>query len=281
MAIIMNKKIKLLHVIWVVLFIYLILQYLDLDLSARANKQAKETYDMLYVINLDRSPERYDDVRKQLDKYNLKHIKFSAIDGYKIKLQNLANNLEISGLQIGSLPKKLLNDKYKLKCSEATTVTLTSLKNLTPGEIGCLCSHLEVWNDVVKNQYSTAVILEDDVILSDNFDEKLRKLIVGAPQDYDILYLGLRFGSFAKQFVLFNDEVFKINVKNANDTTHGYMINDKSAVKLLELARNVNAPIDLYLSSLVGEINTYMAKELIVKENPKMSSEISLMGRDH
>ncbi len=277
----MNKKIKLLRVIWVILFIYLIFQYFDLALSGRANKQAIETYDMLYVISLDRSPQRYDGVRKQLAKYNLKHIKFSAIDGYKIKLQNLANQLELSGLQIKSLPKELFKNKYQLKCSEAITVMLTSLKNLTSGEIGCLCSHLEVWNDVIKNQYSTVIILEDDVILSNNFDKKLRKLIVSAPQNYDILYLGLRIGPFAKQLVLFNDTVFKINVKNANDTMHGYMINNKSAVKLLELTKNVNMPIDLHLSSLVGEINTYMAKELIVKENPNTSSEIHLMGRDH
>ena len=94
----MNKKIKLLRVIWVILFIYLIFQYFDLALSGRANKQAIETYDMLYVISLDRSPQRYDVVRKQLAKYNLKQL--AAQERYKKEILGTTATIQSQSLTI-------------------------------------------------------------------------------------------------------------------------------------------------------------------------------------
>ena len=43
-------------------------------------------YDKIYVISLDRTPERYEYVRKQLDKFNLKHERFSGVDGKLLRV---------------------------------------------------------------------------------------------------------------------------------------------------------------------------------------------------
>ena len=39
---------------------------------------------MIYVINLDRRPERWEGVHKQLEYQNLQHTRFSAVDGQSI-----------------------------------------------------------------------------------------------------------------------------------------------------------------------------------------------------
>ena len=46
-------------------------------------------YDKIYVISLDCTPERYAYVKKQLDKFNLKHERFSAVDGKSITVKDM------------------------------------------------------------------------------------------------------------------------------------------------------------------------------------------------
>jgi collagen beta-1,O-galactosyltransferase len=56
------------------------------------------------------------------------------------------------------------------------------------GEIGCSLSHYFLWNYIFKNKLEKVLILEDDVIFLDNFDEVLSK-ILNADLYYDIFFL--------------------------------------------------------------------------------------------
>ena len=49
--------------------------------------------------------------------------------------------------------------------------------------------HNYIYN-IIAETYEYALILEDDVILSDNFIEKLNNYITQLPQDYDMLFIG-------------------------------------------------------------------------------------------
>lgn len=54
-------------------------------------------YDKIYVISLDRTPKRYAHVKKQLDRFNLKHEKFSAVDGKLITVTDAEKILQFLG----------------------------------------------------------------------------------------------------------------------------------------------------------------------------------------
>ena len=54
-------------------------------------------YDKIYVISLDRTPKRYAHVKKQLDRFNLKHEKFSAVDGKLITVTDTEKILQFLG----------------------------------------------------------------------------------------------------------------------------------------------------------------------------------------
>ena len=108
-------------------------------------------FDHAYCINLERSKERRASAQKQFETHGLDVEMFNATDG----------NLEA--------PSKLF---------------------ITKTEWGCAMSHVRIWRDIVEKGYETSLIFEDDVVLTPNFIEKLKKVMSELPDDWDFLNLG-------------------------------------------------------------------------------------------
>jgi glycosyl transferase family 25 len=85
----------------------------------------------VFLINLDRSPERLQFMRQQFERIGLDFERQAAVDGSKIDL----TPYEGSGLM--------------------------------PGEIGCFLSHRGIWNKLVESDDEFALVIEDDVRLSE------------------------------------------------------------------------------------------------------------------
>lgn len=58
------------------------------------------------------------------------------------------------------------------------------------GEIGCTLSHLYCWQDIVRRELPTAAVLEDDVVLTDDFLQRLLRGLAAVSGWFDLLYLG-------------------------------------------------------------------------------------------
>ena len=94
----------------------------------------------IYLINLDRRPDRLSYVSKQLDSIGLPFERFSAIDGQKEDaiLPDIRRELFI------------INQKNKP----------------VRGEIACAASHLAVWKRFLATNEEYALVLEDDIDIS-------------------------------------------------------------------------------------------------------------------
>ncbi len=98
----------------------------------------------IYVVNLDRSPERLQSIARQLAQIGLSFRRIAGVDG---KTSDLEREL-FSGR--ASLPD-------------------VSKKSLTREEIGCHLSHLKTFDEILASGASSAIILEDDLIISPSF----------------------------------------------------------------------------------------------------------------
>lgn len=128
-------------------------------------------FDEVFVINLDRRPDRYEDFKKEMSKYGIEDVKrFSAIDGTTIDH----------------------NDSPLLS-----------------GEIGVLLSHLEIIKKCKKEGYKNVLILEDDVCFSDEI-MNLEEYMSLVPSDWDFIYFGGNhiYGQPPK---FINEKVLKLN----------------------------------------------------------------------
>lgn len=116
--------------------------------------------DNIFVINLKRRPERWDNFVKNAEKAGIQHyVHFYGIDGFN--------------------PTVLNNNRI-------------CLDQLNSGEIGCFCSHALIWFEALKKDLDYVIIFEDDVMFVDNFVEEWSKTFATLPSDFDIVYLGGR-----------------------------------------------------------------------------------------
>lgn len=114
-------------------------------------------FDKVFVLNLDRKPERFKIIKNKLNKLDIKFDRFSAIDG---------SNLEFD------------NSKFK--------PGMGMIEN--EFALGCLLSHLEIIKEAKRKNYKRILIFEDDVLISDDIKvmiQHIRKL-----KTWKLLYFG-------------------------------------------------------------------------------------------
>jgi glycosyl transferase family 25 len=117
----------------------------------------------IWVINLDRAPQRLQRVREQLDALGLPFTRLAAVDA------------------------RALAPAQRAALDEAT---YRRRHGMTPvwGELGCYLSHVEVMRAFLAGGWRAALVLEDDVLLHDTLPAVLRGLLA-RPGRWDMVKL--------------------------------------------------------------------------------------------
>ena len=204
--------------------------------------------DKIFIINLDKDVERYQECLKQMHKYNIKNYeRFPAINGSKLTEKDKKNLTTDIGNIIASRPM-----------------------------IGCGTSHINIWKKIIKEGINKTLVLEDDFIFKDNFQNKLNHYYKYCPDNYDILYL--------TDNPLHNKN---IKIKDINDyyykqllisQTVGYIISIEGARKLLNHINKITYHIDVelcFLSLLNSDINIISLKDPIIYQTYNSSNNIN------
>lgn len=195
----------------------------------------------VYVINLDKDKERLASFDSQMKKQNITYTRFPAILGSKVH-----------------------NSEY-----------LTEFCNTycTDGMKGCALSHRSIWEEAYKKQYKYVMIFEDDAILSDNFDTKLKEMWSHVPDNFDIVYPGCRARCDPILVQQALNMVTGVEIKRINEhvysfggdfTGHCYILSRKCIEKIYN--RILSTPIDVNIQIYIKELNlnAYYLKPVIV-----------------
>lgn len=108
-----------------------------------------------------------------------------------------------------------------------------------PGNLGCYLSHCSVLQQIAdcKNNDNTFLVLEDDVRLSHNAEQHLRRIV---QSDYDMVYLYI---PPERLFVEdYNESLYKLNY--GYEGLYAYMIRPPYAHTLLQYLQTFRLPID-------------------------------------
>ncbi len=159
-------------------------------------------FDKAFVISLEESRRRRDAFFNSAKKNSLEAEWIKGIHGEKVDLQRLKEQ--------GTL-------------TEAFTLKM-------PGSLGCLLSHLSVWELIEKDpSVNCALIFEDDAVLCRNFSKRLTSIPHSAlPQDWDMIWLGWQ----RINCTPVNNYFGKPNGAKKNNGHFCYLINSRSIEKI-------------------------------------------------
>ena len=158
-------------------------------------------FDIIYWINLNTSKNRYNNMVKILKQITINNIRINAVDG----------NLDPDNIIYGKINNEPQEHRTKI-------------------EYACLLSHLETIKTFSESDYTTALILEDDISLDfvKYWDKSIKIIIDNAPNDWEIIMLNYTIDSSNKitqMYTLNNGDIWGAG---------SYIINKKTAIKLIK-----------------------------------------------
>ncbi len=259
--------------------------------------------DKLYVMNLDKSINRYAEMDRALNALNLpiKHYRFSAIDGRTVKFINIQSKKTLTGAEILN-QKIILKGDFHIICSDDTPEDIITVKldwnefHLRGvGEIGHTCSSRKIWQEIIKNKHKNTLIMEDDLHFIKFFDQYLTMAMNNVPNDYDFLYLNIwdHWSSYTYKRKLQNSvlrfslnifdqylrNIFWKKVRRNVVSAKTYIITQETAKKLLKYTQNLPNNIlvtDMVISILIEDenITAYSSKLQLSDDNGRFKSDV-------
>lgn len=137
----------------------------------------------------------------------------------------------------------------------------------SPGQYGCLQSHLAVIKTARENRLSNILIFEDDCVFDKKFKEKFGDYIERVPNDWEMLLFG---GSHTEKPVWVSDDIVK---PSAAYRTHAYAIGQGIYDPLIELCEQGRKAIDEYTVELQKTFNCYCFSPDLVWQEARIDSD--------
>lgn len=166
-------------------------------------------WDNIFIINLKRRTDRKEQMIKKLNEQNITNYEFiEAVDGMN----------------------QSIIDKYTLMKNDMITQIISA------GHFACLLSHINAIKLAKSRNYSSIMILEDDVYFCNDFISKLSNLLI---PKYDMIYLG---GIIAKKKLFFTDWVKCSNIMGA----YGYILTSNLFDVVINELEKLTEYVDVY-----------------------------------
>jgi GR25 family glycosyltransferase involved in LPS biosynthesis len=175
-----------------------------------------ESNEKVICVNLERRPDRKEEVSKEFEKHGIKNYSFyNAMDGKRIK-----ENKELAKLFYG-------NDFGSRK-----------------GVIGCALSHIDLWVKLLESKDDYYIVTEDDILLTNNFaikNDMIIKFLKNNLNKIDFIYTGYHmFAEHKKQhFDKYFKETGEIKITNLDRDvfiggTFSYIVTRRGAENILK-----------------------------------------------
>ncbi|CAJ1969674.1 unnamed protein product [Cylindrotheca closterium] len=216
------------------------------------------------VINLARDTDRWERVKVELMKeFDLEKIhRMEGVHGKSLTSQERHENASLGA---------------RLFCTEGT--------------IGCYMSHRKFWEQVVEGDEPYQIVFEDDVVLTDDFQEQVKARIeelkgaVGA-ENWDVLMLGAlgcvnpnprKYGSYViPAFVSGGCRkprkiTENIHIPMRPFGTHAYILSKRGAKKLLDRSWRATYHVDCVIWGM-RDLDLYIAHPLLVYQDSSPST---------
>lgn len=178
-----------------------------------------------YIINLERSPKRYNYVAPKVESLGYEIIRIPAIDGANLSEKELIDTTNFTAFKIfaGEYPRR--------------------------GTIGCSLSHFNTWKKFLESDNEFAIVFEDDV----DFDPSTLKNIIAELQQnknlWDVVTFEISHNGTPLTLKKLNESQNKLSLYLTEIShTGAYILNRKAAQKLMQKFFPIKMPVDHYMT---------------------------------
>ncbi|EAN79951.1 glycosyl transferase-like protein [Trypanosoma equiperdum] len=233
---------------------------------------AGRLFDAVYVINLDRRPDRWEFATQQLSRAGFLHeeyVRFPAVDGRNVDLQKAHACGLISRLGL-------------LRLQEPEHRRIWGM-DLNPGAVGCALSHALLWAQIAASRHRSVLVVEDDSLFPQDFHHKYEARAKQVPSDWELLYVsGLDTAGQAPQLRVAEGVC---RVPQMHRTTNCYVVSHRGARLLLDACFPVTYQLDTMMTlrtagdgaggvPYVTVPNCYTLQPPLVVQATRMGSDI-------
>jgi GR25 family glycosyltransferase involved in LPS biosynthesis len=159
--------------------------FLQNNINANITNIKPGVLDKIYYINLNKRKDRNEHMIKEFNKARIENniiTRFEAVDGELYSFNDYELNL------------------FK----NADFIKIDKLKPYMKKIMGNQLSHLNIYKDMIHNNYDKILILQDDVIFCDGFINHLNNICMSLPKDCEVLNIGLHEYANLSKFIKFN-----------------------------------------------------------------------------
>lgn len=221
------------------------------------------TIDTIWVINLDKEPERLQNI------LNKTHSMGGAIQRWPA---TYGKEERVDTAMADGVGLILCTQHYEPNAQK------TELVNRNEGAVGCWLSHTRLLKHLASKHVPETwghLIVEDDLEFPPDFIEQWERRRHAVPSDWDIVYLGIHRpkGHFIRDGLL--------RAEATNDTgnwgTHAYIVRHGSLKnRILPRLQYMSHDIDVQLNLQFNELNVYIMEPAIVKVNSTLAAASSI-----
>jgi len=225
------------------------------------NSYGPARVDDVWIINLDRSPDRWAYMKKATARFGDRVQRFSAADGKQITDPRGIHNegvgyyfTRVAGKKDGELVNK--------------------------GVVGCWLSHKRLLTRLSEQPVSGTtghLVLEDDVDIPDDFlsgKDRWSILARNVPEDWDIVYLGMSEGAKGQPVA---HGVVKLTPGPEQWGTYAYLVkHDSVKHKILPALRFMTDAIDEQYNTLFGDLNVYCLRPSVLNPHASLGAVSSI-----
>jgi GR25 family glycosyltransferase involved in LPS biosynthesis len=193
-------------------------------------------FDNIYVLNLKESNDRKIHIENEFKRVGIEKYQFFEATNY--------DSEEVKTLTNSNFVKKFPNcfrcNKKRCNCEN---------NFLTPYQLGNWCSFLNIFKDIIKNDYKFVLICEDDIVFSFQHERIINKLL--SPQNFRNYRINMNKPLLIRMGTAYNPQNHNSNanpvfLKNFSLCNPCFAINKELAIVYLHFLKIIDYHSDIY-----------------------------------
>lgn len=232
-------------------FDFAIKTYFKNDNAANDDFSINSYFDKIYLMNLDRRPDRLEKATKRLQAHKINFTRISAVDGYKDPVNSQFYTYYNSPLRdvpegiepIKTFKEKYLEYKHYVARIQFMENYLGKKAIQSPGALGYALTYISILKEAIKNEYQRIIIFDDDVIFCKDFNKAFEDRMRMVPNDWKLIMLGAMQHHWDEPWIKWVNE-FLYHCNGTSIASHAAGIQSKAFLPLLYYSEKLDLPID-------------------------------------